>query len=198
MVIPGLYLTQKENKILQYLEDELIRGWETFQVEKLIRQVLSSGQIQEGKKFWETIAGACADSWVLSLYKILDRHDDVMSIYYILNIIQKNSRTRIKEKDRKPILEMIQQQKEGLEAKAGLLGMIKERRDRAVAHLDRKLVNKPVDSIGFPALINQEVEGLFEYLFDILEAYSGQSTRTRLEAIKQEIKALNFRYLDSS
>ena len=204
-------LSQKE-RLFQKYYDRLI--WETLHArahlklwERLEKFKATSylDELNQARHFFTFTIKAHLDDVLLTLSRILDRHEDSLSIWKLLNfagqnremfstqafrqrMIQKPNYDEHWAKSHKPIaLEEINEDRQKLERLEKTVDNLTIWRHKVIAHIDRQfLLTGKIVSKEYP-LQHQQLQEVIDTLFKILDRYSGAyNSSSYLEEIPGE------------
>jgi HEPN superfamily AbiU2-like protein len=156
-------------KALYELFNEVIIGTAYLSMAKSLAAASKSHPIitRVSPHFFGMTTNAHLESAQLYAAKLFDEHDDCASIPWLLKQA-KNRPHEFKNRPTSELDEAIKEAEQVCAAKASVLMALKHRRDRWLAHLDRKTVRDPVQFSQDAKLTYQELEDLFTAATDVL------------------------------
>jgi hypothetical protein len=188
----------RAEKYFQKYYDRLI--WETLHArahlnlgERLEKYKATSylDELNQAPHFFTYTIKAHLDDALLTLSRILDRHEDSLSIWKFLNFAEQNCRIFSTEAFRKRMrqkpnydeywvkshtsitLNEIQEDRQKLKSLEHTVNNLKTWRDKVIAHIDRKFLRRgKIISEEYP-LQRQQLQEVIDTLFKILNRYSG-------------------------
>jgi hypothetical protein len=180
---------QRARKILDYLANQINHGWGSFLVAKHIHLARVGRRINSAYYFFGIAEASCVETAAMALSRIFIPHDDSITIPYLLNYAEQNPQvfSRI---DRPTILERIEEHRQELNSISSLISNLKEQRDHALAHLDKKHITNPDAVYTHPPLDYNEVEKTFPLALNIVNTYSRflvPSNEFRLDSLEPGI-----------
>jgi hypothetical protein len=135
----------KSRKALQEiaasLSDQLTRGWAALRVTRQIEVARRNGPLAGTRSLFSTIDDACVESAILALARLVVSHKDSISVVYLLNCMQ-HSPSAFPISQREIVMDAVTQHQRQLEALQPLVERVKDHRDRTIAHLDKRTVNR--------------------------------------------------------
>ena len=168
-------MTSSEQKLRQILEQlylQLDHGWQAFLAYRYASTALEEGLITDLFYIVKSIELSCLDSVYLALSKLLIDNKDSITIWYLLNYIDSDPKI-LTGTQPEQIKASTDQHRQQLVALQTTTMKIEERRDRTIAHLDRKHVNDPSTVYVNDSLNELEVQNAFKLALEILNSYAG-------------------------
>lgn len=163
-------LTDKIKFLLETLSLELEQGVGFLQVAKHIKQSQSEGRLKRNTKFFELVSEACMREALLSLAKLAISGKESVTVNYLLNCAREVPSKLFPGATRREIERSVAEHKRRLEDLAPLIDALRTRRDRVLAHLDRKHVNEP-EALTASKIDLGEVEEAFGILAEMINTY---------------------------
>lgn len=163
---------EKLKLLIDHLILEQRRGLGYAQVAQAIQHAGADDPGMPGEPFFEVVEEACRREALLSLAKLLIAEGESISIDYLMNCALEVPSRVFHQATRDEIIESVRENRQQIEEMAPLAEQLKARRDRRLAHLDRKHINEP-DALEFEPLDMELVIKSFEKLGDIIQAYQG-------------------------
>jgi hypothetical protein len=170
-------MSQSKEKILgiiHYLASQISLGWNHLFVAKFIGEAYRDNKIMGGDTILKNAQLACEESSVLALGKVVDKHESSQSIYYLLNCLEEDP-SSYPYVNKSELLEQIKSHRKKLRKIDAILPNLKEKRDKVIAHLDKKLVNQPETVFSYPPLDTESLIPAFQMIRGILEVYDKQT-----------------------
>lgn len=160
----------KLREIVQYLSDQLTRGWAALWVAQQIDGARQSGRLRNAHAFWGTTYEASVESAILALARLIVPHKDAISVEYLLNCVYQ-SPSAFPRPEREAVMRTVAQHRALLGAIGPLVDRVKNHRDRTIAHLDKRHVNQQ-DLLESQRPIDlDEIERAFGRILAVLNAY---------------------------
>jgi len=166
--------TQRIRDTIHYLASQISLGWNCFLVSKFIREAYERDKIKGVHTILKNAQLACWDSAILAVAKVLDKHEGSISLNYLFNCIQAEPDS-YPVADKTELSKQITDHRKELDNLHAILPSLWEQRDRVVAHLDKRLVNKPENTFSQPAINMDQLHSVFGTLQRILEVYDKQA-----------------------
>ena len=163
---------RKLREIVEYLSDQLTRGWAALWVAQQIDRARREGELGRAQAFFVTTYDACVESAILALARLTVTHKDSISVSYLLNCAQQ-SPSAFPVPERESVARAVEQHRATLNGMQPLVDQVKDYRDRAIAHLDKKVVNHRRAVHAHPPIELGEVERAYALLLDLLNTYRG-------------------------
>ena len=163
---------QKARDIIGHLASQLASGWAAFLVAKHIHEVRASKRIDCAHYFFSVVEEACLAYAILGLSKLLVRHDDSVTVEYLLNCSE-GKPSIFPGVRREVIADCVSRHRDMLQSMSSTIANVKEQRDRAIAHLDRSHVNKPSAVYTHQPLHYRDVEEAFGLVLGIVNSFAG-------------------------
>jgi hypothetical protein len=158
------------------LSDQLARGWACLAAARQIaaaRQVDGARQDQDAcreQAFLDTTYEACVESTILAFARLTIEHKDSISVAYLLNCVQQ-SPSAFPVPEREGVMRAVARHRALLAGIQPLVEQVKDYRDRAIAHLDKKAINHREAVHSHPPVELAEVERAFALLLEVLNAH---------------------------
>lgn len=164
---------EKIQEIVRILTSQISIGWHRFVTAKFIREAYEKGRVRGAHTIFTNSYSACWDAAILAVAKVIDKHKDAISLTYMLNCIETNSKNypALTEKE---ILEQINKHRKELQEITDKIPGIWDERDRIIAHLDRKHVNAPTTVYSKPPIELDDLHSAIRTLRQILLVYNTQ------------------------
>jgi hypothetical protein len=169
----------KSRKALQAiaasLSAQLARGWAALRVARQIEAARRTEgarrdeRIGRATSLCATIEEACVESAILALARLTVSHKDSISVAYLLNCMQ-HSPSAFPLPERAATLDAVAQHQEQLVGLQPLVERVKDHRDRTIAHLDKRYVNRRDTLHTYPPPALDEVEQAFVSIAAVLNA----------------------------
>ena len=163
---------RKLREIVEYLSDQLTRGWAALWVAQQIDRAHREEQLDCASSFLTTTYDACVESAILALARLTVAHKDSISVAYLLNCVDQ-SPSAFPLLERPAVADAVARHRALLLDLQPLVDRVKDYRDRTIAHLDKRHVNQNGVISARPPIDLREVEGAFERTLLILNAYRG-------------------------
>ena len=165
---------EKNLGIIHYLASQISLGWNHLFVAKFIGEAYRDNRIMGAHTILKNAQLACWDSSVLALVKVIDKHKSSQNIFYLLNCLESDpsSYPYVNESE---LLEQISNHRDELSKIDEILPSLKEKRNKVIAHLDKKLVNQPETVFSYPPLDTESLYPAFQVLRGILKVYDKQT-----------------------
>jgi hypothetical protein len=165
---------EKNLGIIHYLASQISLGWNHLLVAKYIGEAYRENKIIGAHTILKNAQLACWDSSVLALVKVVDKHKSSQNIYYLLNCLEADP-SSYPYVNKSELLVQITNHRDELRKIDAILPSLKEKRDKVIAHLDKKLVNQPETVFSYPPLETESLISAFQVLRGILETYDKQT-----------------------
>lgn len=165
---------EKNLDIIHYLASQISLGWIHLYIAKFIGEAYRENRIMGAHTILKNAQLACEESSVLALGKVVVKHESSQSIYYLLNCLEEDpsSYPYVNESE---LLEQISNHRDELSKIDEILPSLKEKRNKVIAHLDKKLVNQPETVFSYPPLDVESLVPAFQIIRGILEVYDKQT-----------------------
>lgn len=163
----------KVDKALDLLFSEVTQGLLYFYCAKSLHEAFQQSTLMQRSYFFHTVSQAAAREAILSLSKLTKGQKGSVTVYYVLDLVEKNpSQFSSDRPDR--ARKSVADHRARLDTYKAFLGNVWEHRDRVVAHLDRRHINKPSDLLTRPEGVNLTRLGdCLRDLLGILNVYAG-------------------------
>lgn len=171
--------------IVGSLSDQLARGWASLAAARQIDGERQGGEPGHSLAFLDTTYDACAESAILAFARLVIAHKDSISITYLLNCVQQ-SPSAFPVSERETVARTVERHRAVLDEMQPLVNQVKDYRDRAIAHLDKKVVNRRRAVHAHPPVELREVERAFVLLLQTLNAYRAALGLPQLELDRLE------------
>ena len=164
--------SERFSRTLTSLKIGLQESWGYFQTVICISDWFSEGnQYKNEASFLELVSESCIRCSILTLSGFISNNKDAVNFHYFLNIAN-DSLNLFQFSDKSAITKSIQTHKNWLEAlitKGSIGDRIIDKRDKIIAHLDRKFVTqkKPSFLSDNPPINRSEIEGVYNQLMNI-------------------------------
>ena len=163
----------KSRKALQEiagsLSDQLTRGWAALRVARQTDLARRAGSLSGARSLFSTIDDACVESAILALARLVVSHKDSISVVYLLNCMQ-HSPSAFPISQRETVMDAVARHQRRLEALQPFVDRVKDHRDRTIAHLDKRYVNRRDTLHTYPPPALDEVERAFVSIAAVLNA----------------------------
>jgi hypothetical protein len=172
--------SEKLEKTLTALRRNLQESWEYFSTIVILGNPNTNKRLEpiEVARFFDLTLHACIRSSFSTLAELISKNKDSVNLKYLLNMAE-NSPTLFKFVEKQDLTSSIQKHKDWLEELTanGAVGQrIIDKRDKIIAHTDRKFATER--KVGFlitnPALNSEEikeVEEVYKQLVQIINTY---------------------------
>ncbi len=167
-----LTLRDKIKLLLDTLSLELQRGVRCLEIVKAVNQLYKDGQLKREVAFFEIVYDACRREALLSLAKLVIAEKESLSVEYLLNCALEVPSKGFAHASREELKAAVSEHRHRLAELAPLVEDLKARRDRSLAHLDRKHVNEP-QILANAAIDLEKVDQAFEMSREIINVYRG-------------------------
>jgi hypothetical protein len=180
--------SNKIEKVLDMLFGQVVQGEVYFYNARSIYKAFQKNNLLKMSNFFFGIYLASIREAVLALARIVDANSNSISIYYLFNLVENNSRL-LSQEDAKHIRDSIADQKAQLKIYDHLFVSVFDQRDRVLAHLDKKHINDPSNLFGNPKGVNlTDLGKCLNDILDILEFYYDYFEREHnISNIEEEI-----------
>jgi hypothetical protein len=163
----------KSRRALQEIADslsgQLSRGWAALWVARQTGLARRDGALSGARSLFSTIDDACVESAILALARLVVSHKDSISVVYLLNCMQ-HSPSAFPISQRETVMDAVARHQRQLEALQPLVDRVKDHRDRTIAHLDKRYVNRRDTLHTYPPPALDEVERAFVSIAAVLNA----------------------------
>jgi len=176
----------KLREIVEYLSDQLTRGWAALWVAQQVDRACREEQLDCASSLLTTTYDACVESAILALARLTVAHKDSISVAYLLNCVDQ-SPSAFPLPERPAVADAVVQHRALLLNLQPLVDRVKDYRDRTIAHLDKRHVNQNGVISARPPVDLREVESAFQQMLLILNAYREYLDRPALHL--EELKA---------
>ena len=167
-----LTLKEKVRSLLESLSLELERGVRCREVAKAIDFADSGEQLRGESGLVRTVREACEREALLSLAKLVIAEGESISVDYLLNCALEVPSKAFPHASRETLEAAVLEHRGQLAGLARLSEELKARRDRMLAHLDRKHVNDPEVLPSGGVDLEAIGEG-YEIVAEIISVYRG-------------------------
>ncbi|HEX6305279.1 MAG TPA: hypothetical protein VFZ76_13890, partial [Anaerolineales bacterium] len=167
-----LSLKEKVRLLLDNLSLELERGVRCLEVVKAIKFADPREEVRDESTFFITVHEACQRGALLSLAKLVIAEKESISVDYLLNCALEVPSKAFPHASRDTLEAAVSGHRGQLAGLATLSEDLKARRDRMLAHLDRKHVNEP-EVLPSGAIDLEVIEEGYETVSEIITAYRG-------------------------
>jgi hypothetical protein len=183
-------LREKIESLLNNLSEELLRGYGCWRIAEEIRLAREGGHVAGTARFFATVREACMREAYLSLAKLGIAEGESITIEYLLNVASRVPSRSFPRGSREEIDRSVAAHRGQLEQLAPVMDDLKMRRDRILAHLDRKHINEP-GVVAPESMETQQVEACFAVFLGILNTYRGYfgSGELSFERVEEELRA---------
>jgi hypothetical protein len=166
-VLPPLDIS----KALWELFNEVVRGTAHLNAAKSLAEAEKSHPVimKVSPSFFRLTTHAHLEASQLAAAKLFDEHDDCAGIQWLLTQAR-NRRKEFSFRTSSELNEAIEGAGKTCAAKKSVLDALKHRRDRWLAHLDRKTIRNPEQFVADAKLTYPELEDLFASALEILNA----------------------------
>lgn len=162
--------TEKLKALVEQLTDLLFRTWSAFLVARHTDSVIDSETPIQNHYFFVSVQASCIESSLLGFSKLMSRGESEISITYLLKLFEQNP-SAFPALPQANSFQVTQEHRHQLANLQPLIGHVKLWRDKAIAHLDKKLVNNPSATVQMqPVDMDALCEG-FILLGDIINTY---------------------------
>jgi AbiU2 len=157
------------DKVLHGLFNEVISGTAHFNAAKRLAEAAKSHPVimSASPSFFNLTTRAHLEAAQLCAARLFDTHDDCAGILWLLRQA-KHRREEFSSRTTGELDEAIKQAERVCAAKESVLTALKHRRDRWLAHLDRKTIRDPEQFARDTKLTYPELEDLLASAADIL------------------------------
>jgi hypothetical protein len=156
--------------IVGSLSEQLARGWACLAAARQIQSERPGLLPGRSQAFLDTTYAACVESAILAFARLVLSHKDSISVTYLLNCVQQ-SPSAFPVSEREAVARAVEQHRVLLNEMLPLVDQVKDYRDRAIAHLDKKVVNHRRAVHAHPPVELGEVERAFALLLELLNGY---------------------------
>lgn len=156
--------------LLEHLTDLLFRTWSAFLVAKHIDSVIDSETPIQNHYFFVSVQASCVETSLLGFSKLMSRGKSETSVTYLLKLCEQ-SPSAFPTLSQANGFQVIQGHRQQLANFQLLIGHVKLWRDRAIAHLDKKLVNNPSAVVQMQPVDMDALGEGFILLGDIINTY---------------------------
>jgi hypothetical protein len=160
----------KLSEIVTYLSSQLTHGWSALWVAEQIARADRASELLSAQSLFSAAYEACVESAILALARLAIAHRSSMSVDYLLNCIY-HSPSAYPVPKRAAVAEAVAQHRALLEDLRPLVDRVKDYRDRAIAHLDKRHVNQRDEVHAHPPVELWEIDRAFELMRVILKAH---------------------------
>lgn len=167
-----LTVREKVELLLEHLSLEMERGVGCLEVVKAINLAGPEEKLVSGTTFIGTVHEACEREALLSLAKLLIAEAESISVDYLLNCALEVPGKVFPHASRVTLEAAVSRHRRQLAEREALRDDLKARRDRMLAHLDRKHVNDP-EVLPSGAVDWEAIEAGFEIAGEIINACRG-------------------------
>jgi hypothetical protein len=181
---------KKLQRILGLLFNQMTRARGAFLVAKHVFYAKQGNRINSTHYFFSQVYQSCLESTILGLSRLLVQNSDSINFDYLLNYVEQNIDCFPRVSSRE-VKFTIAKHRERLQNCASLILSIKDQRDKAIAHLDKKHVNNPNMVFKYPPIHEMEIEELFELLIKIINTYGSYlvpSQEFRIDVLAPNIR----------
>lgn len=158
--------------MLENLSLELERGVRCLEVVKAIKFADPREEVRDESAFFITVDEACQRGALLSLAKLVIAEKESVSVDYLLNCALEVPSKAFPHASREMLEAAVSGHRSQLAGLETLSEDLKARRDRMLAHLDRKHVNAP-EALPSGAIDLEVIEEGYETVSEIINAYRG-------------------------
>ena len=167
-----LSLKEKVRLLLENLSLEVERGVRCLEVVKAIKFADPREEVRDESAFFITVDEACQRGALLSLAKLVIAEKESVSVDYLLNCALEVPSKAFPHASREMLEAAVSGHRSQLAGLETLSEDLKARRDRMLAHLDRKHVNAP-EALPSGAIDLKVIEEGYETVSEIINAYRG-------------------------
>ena len=160
---------RKLREIVEYLSDQLTRGWAALWVAQQIGRARREERLDGTRSLLTTTYDACVESAILALARLTVAHKDSISVAYLLNCVDQ-SPSAFPLPERSAVADAVARHRALLLDLQPLVDRVKDYRDRTIAHLDKRYVNRRDTLHTYPPLALDEVEQAFVSIAAVLNA----------------------------
>jgi hypothetical protein len=174
---------------VEELSNDFIEGYAAFQVYKYLISVRHSGGFRAYSLFFTAVTLSCRDTALLKLAKLLIPHKDSISAEYVLNLAERHAGT-FHQEPKKAVLDQIQHQKRKLMMLDPTVVVLKQLRDKRLAHLDRALINNPTSVLDSDPIDVASTEHAYRRVHEVLNVvrHFAANKDFRLESLEINLK----------
>lgn len=162
--------SEKIKVIIEELADQLGRCWHAYVVAKSLKDAFDNNRIPGALSFFAASYRFCLESAILAFARVVINDSDSVNIWYLLNCVENNP-SGLPNLPESVVIESVADFRQRLQAMQPLFKIVKEQRDRVIAHLDKKIVNAPEIMKNQAPIIPEEFERGFDLLLSIIRVY---------------------------
>lgn len=183
-------LREKLKSLLNNLSEELLRGYGCWRIAQEIQAARGEGDLAGAAQFLSIVQEACTREAYLSLAKLGTAEGESITLEYLLNVAGQVPSRSFPLATREEIDRSVAVQRGQLEQLAPLMDDLKMRRDRILAHLDRKHINEP-EVVAPESMETEQIEACFLVFLGILNTYRRYfgSAQLSFEKVEADLRA---------
>ncbi len=181
----------KLEAILDYLFDQIDRGWLALTVNKHLSRAYDARRITIARYFFASAFWSSAEAAILALSRLVVKHkrNDSLNVHYLLNYAETFAEAFPHAK-KTTVLAAIATHRQELDKINSLVNNLKGQRDQTIAHLDKAYVNDPDSIFSRPPISMDEVEKAYLLVLGIINTYSSflNSSEHGMSHFDQEVQ----------
>jgi hypothetical protein len=161
-------------ELLERLHREGWLGWSHLRIWKQMRDYLRAHHdiAESAPAFFSLTAVAHFNAAILHMVRLLDKHKKAAGIEYLLNLAESQAKG-FAHATTKQVLEQVKSDREILNDLRNRAAPLKARRDKLLAHLDRKNITDPKKLELLFRFEIDDLHGLYQSLSELVNRYEG-------------------------
>jgi hypothetical protein len=170
MVGENIYAAPRSlEELFNILDEELIRGWANFVIYAKLQEAFDEGKFTKADWFLPVIHEAVRRESIMSLSRVALDYDNTVTVWTLLKRATNKTKEFKRAQSLKIVRDAAKQDSEFLTEHV-TSDIIKDLRDRTLAHTDKKHLNNPA-AVAPPDLWADDVRKLYDDLLQIVNRY---------------------------